>query len=83
MTSNNKVSQEEKKDVLYETLTQCNSAYLKPDPPVSLDLRPIDPSKHISKKPWCSANPYDEIPPLKPLLKHKLENKPRKLRKEE
>lgn len=29
MTSNNKVSQEEKKDVLYETLTQCKKGNME------------------------------------------------------
>ncbi|CAO3702846.1 unnamed protein product [Rhizopus stolonifer] len=47
------------------------NAYLKPDPPVQLDLRPADFSKHVSKRPWYPPNPYDEIPPLTPILKQR------------
>ncbi|CDS08615.1 hypothetical protein LRAMOSA09976 [Lichtheimia ramosa] len=41
-------------------------AYLKPELPSSLDLRPYDPSKRVSKQPWYPPSPYYEIPQLPP-----------------
>ncbi|KAJ8655768.1 hypothetical protein O0I10_008654 [Lichtheimia ornata] len=45
-------------------------AYLKPELPSSLDLRPYDPSKRVSKQPWYPPNPYYEIPQLPPTAGH-------------
>ncbi|KAI9250311.1 hypothetical protein BY458DRAFT_524748 [Sporodiniella umbellata] len=47
------------------------SAYLKPEAPAPLDLRPLDLSKQISKRPWYPPNPHDEIPPLPPINRSK------------
>ncbi|CEI98261.1 Putative STE/STE20 protein kinase [Rhizopus microsporus] len=55
----------------YEMPNILGSAYLSPDPPVRWDLRPLDLSKQITKRPWYPSNPHYEIPPLPPLLKHK------------
>ncbi|KAI9256700.1 kinase-like domain-containing protein [Sporodiniella umbellata] len=42
-------------------------AYLKPSPPVALDLRPTDISKQVSKRPWYPPSPRCQIPDLPPL----------------
>ncbi|KAI9475850.1 MAG: kinase-like domain-containing protein [Benjaminiella poitrasii] len=60
------------------------NAYLKPSLPTtnSFDLRPLDLSKQITKKPWYPPNPYYQIPPLPPLnrwLGNKFEANIRKL----
>ncbi|KAL7314715.1 hypothetical protein PS15m_006252 [Mucor circinelloides] len=65
----------------YEIPNILGHAYLKPDPPVAFDLRPLNLSKQISKKPWYPPNPYYEVPPLPPLTRsgNKLEAKIRKM----
>ncbi|KAG2214933.1 hypothetical protein INT46_004734 [Mucor plumbeus] len=65
----------------YEIPNILGHAYLKPDPPVAFDLRPLNLSKQISKKPWYPPNPYYEVPPLPPLARsgNKLEAKIRKM----
>ncbi|KAI7878030.1 kinase-like protein [Lichtheimia hyalospora FSU 10163] len=53
-------------------------AYLKPELPSSLDLRPYDPSKRVSKQPWYPPNPYYEIPQLPPTDGHRHSQRNRK-----
>ncbi|KAI8883887.1 hypothetical protein K501DRAFT_86024 [Backusella circina FSU 941] len=55
----------------YEMPNIIGNAYLKPDPPVTLDLRPVDHTKQITKRPWYPPSPYSEIPPLPPLARTK------------
>ncbi|CAO3682487.1 unnamed protein product [Rhizopus stolonifer] len=63
-------------------------AYLKPSPPVALDLRPTDITKQVSKRPWYPPSPRCQIPDLPPLKRqtakttansNRLETKLRKL----
>ncbi|GAA5804818.1 hypothetical protein HPULCUR_010326 [Helicostylum pulchrum] len=65
----------------YEIPNILGHAYLKPDPPVAFDLRPLDLSKQISKKPWYPPNPYYNVPPLPPLARseNKFEAKIKKM----
>ncbi|KAF7725514.1 signal transducing kinase of the PAK, partial [Apophysomyces ossiformis] len=65
----------------YEIPNILGNAYLKPCPPVTVNLRPDDPSKQVSKKPWYPPNPYYEAPRLPPLARagNKFEAKMRKL----
>ncbi|KAI8144187.1 kinase-like domain-containing protein [Fennellomyces sp. T-0311] len=57
------------------------NAYLKPSPAVAFHLRPNDPSKQVTKRPWYPPNPHYEIPQLPPLARaeNKFESKMRKL----
>ncbi|KAI9261111.1 kinase-like domain-containing protein [Sporodiniella umbellata] len=45
-------------------------AYLKPSPPVALDLRPTDITKQVSKRPWYPPSPHCEIPDLPPIQRY-------------
>ncbi|KAG2225880.1 hypothetical protein INT45_006576 [Circinella minor] len=57
------------------------NAYLKPSPAVAFNLRPNDPSKRVTKRPWYPPSPHYEIPQLPPLARaeNKFESKMRKL----
>ncbi|CDS12136.1 hypothetical protein LRAMOSA04331 [Lichtheimia ramosa] len=51
------------------------NAYLRPSPAVAFHLRPRDPSKQITKRPWYPPSPYFEIPQLPSLAQSGTGNK--------
>ncbi|KAI8147728.1 kinase-like domain-containing protein [Fennellomyces sp. T-0311] len=57
------------------------NAYLKPELPMSYDLRPVDVSKRVSNRPWYPPSPYYEIPQPPPLTQRADNEFERKLRK--
>ncbi|KAL0096613.1 kinase-like domain-containing protein [Phycomyces blakesleeanus] len=65
----------------YEIPDILGNAYLKPSPPVGLSLRPNDPSKQVTKRPWYPPSPHYQVPQLPPLVRaeNKFEVKMRKM----
>ncbi|KAI8341749.1 kinase-like domain-containing protein [Chlamydoabsidia padenii] len=65
----------------YEVPDILRNAYLKPESPVALNLRPIDPAKQVTKRPWYPPSPHYEIPKLPPLARaeNKFEARMRKI----
>ncbi|KAJ8661461.1 hypothetical protein O0I10_002727 [Lichtheimia ornata] len=65
----------------YEIPDILGHAYLKPSPAVAFHLRPRDPSKQVSKRPWYPPSPHYQIPDLPPLARaeNKFESKMRKI----
>ncbi|KAI7850378.1 kinase-like domain-containing protein [Circinella umbellata] len=57
----------------YEVPNILGNAFLKPEPPVpaakTYSLRPYNPGKHVSKRPWLPVGPHSEIPELPPLVR--------------
>ncbi|KAI7861960.1 kinase-like domain-containing protein [Spinellus fusiger] len=53
----------------YEIPDILGNAYLKPSPPAVLSLRPTDPTKQVTKKPWYPPSPHYQAPQLPPLVK--------------
>ncbi|SAM08816.1 hypothetical protein [Absidia glauca] len=65
----------------YEVPDILGNAYLKPESPVAMKLRPVDPAKQVSKRPWYPPSPHYEIPKLPPLARaeNKFEARMRKI----
>ncbi|KAI8341250.1 kinase-like domain-containing protein [Chlamydoabsidia padenii] len=65
----------------YEVPDILGNAYLKPECPVALTLRPMDPAKQVTKRPWYPPSPHYQIPQLPPLARaeNKFEAKMRKI----
>ncbi|KAI8379378.1 kinase-like domain-containing protein [Radiomyces spectabilis] len=65
----------------YQIPDILGNAYLKPCPTIPLTLRPFEPTKQVTKRPWYPPSPHYQAPQLPPLVKpkNKFENKMRKM----
>ncbi|KAI8059865.1 kinase-like domain-containing protein [Gongronella butleri] len=66
----------------YEIPNILGNAYLKPESPdTTYHLRPSEPAKQVSKRPWYPPSPHYQVPKLPPLVKaeNKFESKMRKM----